>query len=273
MNVSLDTQLNLHDDYLVLKVKAVKPPYIKLDVFINNVTIFGAHHMQIKAGNKVKISIDPKDSYGNKARIENTVWTLSDPSLGSMEPSTDGNSVTFSSIGKVGEAVIEVAADADLTEGVRNIAGSLTLEIQPGEAVDLGLFVEPVVLNVEPAESVTEPTLDEVVVDEAPVTEPAADQVTDVLADDTTQVDPVTDQESVDPVADEIPVDPTADEVTDVLADDTTPVDPSTTEPVEDTSTVTPSDAVATETGTTEAEEVAVVNPTATDSTEEQPIV
>ena len=165
MNLSLDTQLNVQDDYLVLKVKAVREPSIRFNIEFNDIKVFGALAMAIKAGNQVKISIDPRDAFGNKARVENTVWQLNDPSLGALQPSSDGVSVVFSSIGKVGQAVVEVAADADLSDGIRNIAGSVAIDIEPGEAVDLGVFVEPIVMAVAPV--VEEPV--------APVTEVPAD--------------------------------------------------------------------------------------------------
>lgn len=200
MNVSLDTQLNVQDDYLVLKVKAVKAPVLRLGIEINQFTVFGENLMAlIKAGNKVKISINPLDAFGNKARVENTVWQLNDPSLGALEPSTDGVSVTFSSIGKVGQAVVEVAADADLSDGIRNIAGSVVVDIEAGEAVDLGVFVEPIVMEVAPVEASAAPVEETVA---APVQEPAPDApVTEAAPVEETAAAPV--QEP----APEVPVD------------------------------------------------------------------
>lgn len=165
--------------------------------------------MLIKAGNKVKISIDPKDSYGNAARVEGQpMWALNDPSLGSLDVSVSGTQVVFSSIGKVGQAIIDVAADADLSEGVRNIGGSVTLDIEAGEAVDLGVFAEPVVIEVAPVE--------------APAVEPVADAADEPVAE-TVEVAPVdepvvaTDEPAADapvdaPVADEPTVDGTVSE-------------------------------------------------------------
>lgn len=162
--------------------------------------------MLIKAGNKVKISIDPKDAFGNAARVEGQpLWALNDPSLGSLDVSVSGTQVVFSSIGKVGQAIIDVAADADLSEGVRNIGGSVTLDIEAGEAVDLGVFAEPVVIEVAPVEApAVEPVADEpgepaVATDEpavevAPVDEP-------VVATDEPAVDGTVSEAEADAIA------------------------------------------------------------------------
>lgn len=177
-DVSLDTQLNIQDDYLILKVKAIRKPIINLDVTIDSFKVFGVTNMLIKAGNKLKLEIRPTDAFGNPARVEGQpVWTLNDPSLGSLDVSVSGTEVIFSSIGKVGQVVIDVAADADLSEGIRNIGGSLTVDIEAGEAVDLGVFAEPVVIEVAPVEApVDEPVADAAVADEPAVDAAVADE-------------------------------------------------------------------------------------------------
>ena len=171
--------------------------------------------MQIKAGNQVKISIDPRDAFGNKARVENTIWQLNDPSLGELTPSTDGVSVVFSSIGKVGEAVVEVAADADLSEGVRNIAGSVGISIEPGEAIDLGVFVEPVVIAVEPVDAAPvaeEPVAEAPVAEEAPVEPVAEEAPVEPVAEAPAVEAAVAEEAPIEPVAEEAPVEPVAEE-------------------------------------------------------------
>lgn len=110
--------------------------------------------MSIRAGQKVSISIKPVDRFGNAARVDGIpAWAVSDESLGSLEITADGNTAILSSIGKVGSITVGVSADVDLSPEVRTLDGSVTIDIEPGEAVDLGVFAEPIVIDVAPTEA------------------------------------------------------------------------------------------------------------------------
>ena len=104
--------------------------------------------MLIKAGNIVTAHIVPVDAYGNPAKIDGLpVWTLSDPLAITAETIDDtGTKATLSSLGPVGSVTLTVTVDADLGEGIKTLTGQLVLDIEAGEAVDVGFHIEPPVI-------------------------------------------------------------------------------------------------------------------------------
>lgn len=149
--MDLDTQLNVLGDTLTLKVRCREQPKIKFNAQFSSITCYGVETMAIKAGNAVKLSIQPVDSFGNKASVDGApVWNLADDGLGTLAVAANGLDAVFTSSGKVGSALVEVAADVDLSDGVRNLGGSVSIDIEAGEAVDLGVRAEPIVIEAAP---------------------------------------------------------------------------------------------------------------------------
>lgn len=125
----------------------------------------------IKAGQKVLVTIHPKDQHGNLALVDGIpVWTPADTMLASVEVASDGMSAVFTSLGPVGAFIAEVTVDTDLSEGVRTLKGSETITVIAGEATDLGLHADAIMLFAKP---VIQPVIDTTI-----SSEPTADSVT-----------------------------------------------------------------------------------------------
>jgi hypothetical protein len=199
--MSLKAELTVLDDEILLKVRRLGQPRIEFNAHYHQSTFYGVKSMAIKAGQSVELSISPVDSFGNAARIDGVpAWTVSDPSLVDLVVSPDGLSVRATSLGHVGVSVIGVSVDADLSEGIRTLAGSASLEIEAGEAVDLGVVVTPIVVAVAPLAPGETPVAGvpvEPVIEEAPV-EPDAETPADVAP--VAEEAPVT-ETPVEPVA------------------------------------------------------------------------
>lgn len=89
---------------------------------------------------KVPLSIQPLDQYGNPARVDGVpVWNNSDEALGTLTVAADGLSAEYSTLGPIGTAQVSVTADADLGAGVRSLTGTLDIQVEPSEAVTLNI--------------------------------------------------------------------------------------------------------------------------------------
>ena len=89
---------------------------------------------------KVGLSLQPLDQYGNPARVDGTpLWGLSDETLGTLDVAPDGLSAEFTTSGTLGVEQVNATADADLGAGVRPITATLDIQIEPSEAVSLGI--------------------------------------------------------------------------------------------------------------------------------------
>lgn len=87
---------------------------------------------------KVSLSIQPVDAFGQPARVDGVpAWAVSDDTLATITPATDGLSAVVEPIGPVGTVQVQVTADADLGGGVRSISGTLDVQIEASEAVSL----------------------------------------------------------------------------------------------------------------------------------------
>ena len=86
---------------------------------------------------KVLLSIQPVDAKGYPAKVDGVpAWDTSDPTVVDIVPSVDGLSCEVFADAP-GIAQVTVQADADLGSGVRTIAGTLDIQVEPGEAVGL----------------------------------------------------------------------------------------------------------------------------------------
>jgi len=149
--MDFDTNLSISDDTLTLVVKYQRKPELLFNVCTPFINCFGVSSMSIAAGSSVAIVLDPRDQYGNKASVDGTpVWNLVGEEMGRLEVAPSGVQAIFNSTGKAGIVKVEVAADVDLSSGIRNLGGFVDIEIVAGEAVDLGAHLEPLVISAAP---------------------------------------------------------------------------------------------------------------------------
>lgn len=96
--------------------------------------------MNLKVSQSLPLSIAPVDKFGNAAKVDGAPsWSLTDPSLGSLSPASDGLSAVLVPSGKIGSASVQVNADADLGEGVKAIVGELPVDFLAGDAASVSI--------------------------------------------------------------------------------------------------------------------------------------
>jgi hypothetical protein len=90
--------------------------------------------MFIKIDQVVDLAVAFKDKLGNAAKVDGLpVWALTDESLAGLVVAADGLSAVLTPVG-IGAFKVQVKADADLGEGVKEIIGELVVEVSPLEA-------------------------------------------------------------------------------------------------------------------------------------------
>lgn len=93
----------------------------------------------LRADQKVSASVAFLDSQGNPAKVDGVpAWGSSDEGVVSVTAEADGLSALIVA-NSVGLAQVNVKADADLGEGMKEIVGTLDLDIVSGEAVSVVL--------------------------------------------------------------------------------------------------------------------------------------
>lgn len=114
--------------------------YIKFFKLVNGQKIPLEGKMFLKVSDNLPLSIEIKDKFGNAAKVDGKPgWAVTDESLGTVEVSEDGMSALFKPVGTAGVLKLQVKADADLGEGVKEILGELDLELISGEAVTIAI--------------------------------------------------------------------------------------------------------------------------------------
>lgn len=99
-------------------------------------------HMFLSVSKKLPVSLSIKDKFGNAAQVDGAPsWSLSDPSLGALSVGADGMSAEFTPSGSVGSLKIQVKADADLGEGIKELLGELPIDLLSGEATAMDIKV------------------------------------------------------------------------------------------------------------------------------------
>lgn len=89
---------------------------------------------------KVALSLQPLDAYGNPARVDGVpAWQMSDAALGTLTLAADGLSAMFATLGPLGIVQVSATADADLGAGTRTLSATLDIQIEAAEAVSLGI--------------------------------------------------------------------------------------------------------------------------------------
>lgn len=145
----------------------------------------------LTADQQVSVSFTAKDKYQNDAKIDGVpVWSSSDDAIVTVTPAADGMSALVVAVGPVGTAQVSVRADADMTEGSKEIVGMLDLEILASEATVVALSA---------ASAVPKPTA------ETPV-EPTPDVPVEPVPEEPAPVDPTEPAPPVD--GGDVPVEP-----------------------------------------------------------------
>lgn len=96
--------------------------------------------MFLKVTQSLPVSLSITDKKGNAAKVDGApVWAVTDESLASLSVAEDGMSATLTPIGPIGSFSVQVKADADLGEGVKEIIGELAVELSAGDAEVIAL--------------------------------------------------------------------------------------------------------------------------------------
>jgi hypothetical protein len=106
-------------------------------------------NMVLKLSQKLPLFIAIKDKFGNEAVVDGAPkWSVTDESLAEVVVAEDGMSAEVMPKGQLGAFKVQVHADADLGEGIKDLLGEMSveliaaeaavIEIGAGEPVDIG---------------------------------------------------------------------------------------------------------------------------------------
>ncbi len=96
--------------------------------------------MVLKVTQTLPLSVSIQDIKGNAAVVDGApTWGLTDPALGTVAAAADGLSATLTPAGGLGVCKVQVLADADLGEGVKQILGELDVEFIAGDAATIAI--------------------------------------------------------------------------------------------------------------------------------------
>jgi hypothetical protein len=130
-------------DLLQRILTAVEPsPAVgfEFDVEIEGELQIGVEMADITNSQKFTVSAKPVNARGGPAAIDGVpTWAVSDATILSVTPASDGLSAAVAAVGPTGTADVSVSGDADLGEGVKPIFGKLTVNVTPGAAVGFEL--------------------------------------------------------------------------------------------------------------------------------------
>lgn len=109
--------------------------------------------LQLTDNQKVTFAIEPVSAKGNPAKVDGApVWSTSDDTVLTVEASEDGLSAVVKATGKVGSAQVSVLADADLGDGVTQLAGTIGIDVVAGAAASLNLVAGEITEQEVPVE-------------------------------------------------------------------------------------------------------------------------
>jgi hypothetical protein len=97
--------------------------------------------LNLSIDQKVTVELAITDRNGNPATVDGTPeWDATPADLVTIEPAADGRSAVITSGDISGDAVlITVRTDADLGDGVRELVGTLEINLTGGEAQFISL--------------------------------------------------------------------------------------------------------------------------------------
>ncbi len=87
---------------------------------------------------KTTVTLNPATPKGKKVSVQNPVWSVVDGDC-AITPAPDGLSAVITSGDKPGVTNIQIAADADLGDGVDTITDTIEVTVVDPEASTLGL--------------------------------------------------------------------------------------------------------------------------------------
>lgn len=112
-------------------------------------------HMFLKVSDDLPLSVSIVDAKGNPAKVDGRPqWAVTDEALAKLEVAEDGMSAMLKPIGPIGTFQVQVKADADLGEGVKDLLGVLDIELLAGEAVAIAIAAGEAVPQAEEGEAV-----------------------------------------------------------------------------------------------------------------------
>lgn len=89
---------------------------------------------------KISLSINPVTAAGNPAPVDGVpAWSSSDPAILTVTASADGLSAVAETTGALGNAQVQVTADADVGSGTTEISAVLDVSVIASAAVSLGI--------------------------------------------------------------------------------------------------------------------------------------
>lgn len=96
--------------------------------------------MFLKVTQAVPVSLTITDKKGNPAKVDGAPqWAVTAPELANLAVAEDGLSAVVTPVGPIGAFKVQVKADADLGEGVKEIVGELDIELTAGDAEIISL--------------------------------------------------------------------------------------------------------------------------------------
>lgn len=97
-------------------------------------------NMFLKVTQAVPVSLSITDKKGNPAKVDGAPqWAVTAPELATLAVAEDGLSAVVTPVGPIGAFKVQVKADADLGEGVKEIMGELDVELTAGDAEVIAL--------------------------------------------------------------------------------------------------------------------------------------
>lgn len=117
------------------------------NVLIFQATFFEVEKMIITTEQKFTVHFSPRTAVGNFATIDGIpLWSLSNEDVVEMEVAEGGMSAEFFAR-EIGQTMLTVIADADLSEGVRELTGVLDISVIGAEATTIILEPGPAELQ------------------------------------------------------------------------------------------------------------------------------
>jgi len=115
-------------------------PKIKLGFTTFSIDEEGNYMLLLTVTQKCSLTLDPRDAKGNPAPLDGApMWSSSDTSIVTVQTSQNGLAAEVVAVGVVGNAQVNVTADARIGPDVVSISGTLDVSVLAGEAVTLGI--------------------------------------------------------------------------------------------------------------------------------------
>ena len=112
---------------------------VVFNVTLENQTLPGVSHMQIKDTQEFDVTLAFQDAKGKPATVDGVPeWTADNPSVVTLTVAADGLSATVTAA-DVGSCQVSVSADSDLGAGTVQITGVLPVEVLAGSATVIAL--------------------------------------------------------------------------------------------------------------------------------------